>query len=195
MLSKRLILGVLVCIAVGGCSYDAGDLSDAIERRDIERIQRMLSTDPTLAKGGSRESPIHSAIVLGYDEIVKVLVDAGADVNAQFGTERETPLYWASREGRLSTVRLLIENGADVNKVSKGGKTPLHVAALRGDLSLVEFLLQSGADPQAMDSAGKTPDKWAYQESFMSPIGRVEGHSYPEVAELIRSFTREHPKE
>jgi ankyrin repeat protein len=63
--------------------------------------------------------------------VVKLLLEAGADVNAQF-RDYETALYVASLEGHESVVKLLLEAGADVNAQFRDYETALYVASLEG---------------------------------------------------------------
>ena len=63
-------------------------------------------------------------------DIVKLLIDHGADVTAQDETQ-STPLHLASSFGGAETVRLLIENDADIAAQDKHRRTPLHLASSR----------------------------------------------------------------
>ncbi|HEU19202.1 MAG TPA: peptidase C14 [Deltaproteobacteria bacterium] len=70
---------------------------------DIEAVGVMM--------GGNR--PLHLAAREDCVEAVKILLDAGADINAQslYGSA----LAWAARNGNIKTVKYLIERGADVD--------------------------------------------------------------------------------
>ena len=57
-------------------------------------------------------------------EIVKLLCDAGADVNAR-NEEGETALIWAAMGGKIEIVKILIDAGADVNAKDNDGCTAL----------------------------------------------------------------------
>jgi ankyrin repeat protein len=59
------------------------------------------------------ETALHLAAGEGHLEIVKLLLEHGADVNAK--TAYETALHLAAGEGHLEIVKLLLEHGADVN--------------------------------------------------------------------------------
>ena len=91
------------------------------------RVRSMLNRHPVLAKtaDGRGDYPIHHASRNGDTEIVRLLIDHDADVNAT--NERgHTVLYCAGGHGHLETVRLLLENNANPNvKFTKDGKTLL----------------------------------------------------------------------
>ncbi|KAF5340833.1 hypothetical protein D9758_017068 [Tetrapyrgos nigripes] len=92
--------------------------------------------------------PLHDAAENGYFHIVKVLVENGADVNAE-GGKLGFPLQAAAFGGHLDVVKYLVEKGADVN--AKGGKLgfPLQAAARWGHLDVVKYLVEKGADVNA----------------------------------------------
>jgi ankyrin repeat protein len=66
-------------------------------------------------------------------DIVKLLIDKGADVNARRADDRETALMWAAQIADLDLVRLLLKNGADVHAKDCHGKTALRRLVEDGD--------------------------------------------------------------
>ena len=96
-------------------------------------------------------------------ETAKLLVDAGADVNAanRYGV---TPLSLACTNGNEAMVDLLLEAGADPNTTLRGDETALMTAARTGRLGPVKALLSRGADVNARERRGQTALMWAAAE-------------------------------
>jgi ankyrin repeat protein len=99
--------------------------------------------------GGAR-SPLMWAAYRGHTAILELLVDAGANVNAEGNLG--TPLSQAAWANRTEAARWLLDHGANANQVSHmDGYTPLHWAASSEgrDDALVKLLLKHGGDPNA----------------------------------------------
>jgi len=115
--------------------------------------------------GDDGVTPLNSAAWYGDLEMVQVLLDYKADVNAR-SDYSWTALHEAS-EGcdfapsnipRFPDVaRLLLEHGADLNVLDSYSLTPLHVAARNGRVGVVRVLLEHGAGAGLEDKSGKTP--------------------------------------
>ena len=76
----------------------------------------------------------------GNLEIVKVLIQSGADIHAQ----DDKALSLSSLSGHLEIVKYLIENGADIHR-----SAALFMSSIRGHLEVVKYLIQNGADIHA----------------------------------------------
>jgi hypothetical protein len=88
------------------------------------------------------------ASLRGHYETVRILLENGANVNAQ-GGEYGNALHVASRGGHLEVIEILLERGADIN--SQGGTygNALQAASKGGHLEVVEMLLERGANINA----------------------------------------------
>lgn len=92
----------------------------------------------------------------GYDEIVRILLDAGVDPNGAI-PEVGPPLYFALMGGNASLVKLLLDKGANADIRAKTGETPLLVAAAMGQDAIVRLLIPQVTEVDASDSKGNTP--------------------------------------
>lgn len=90
-----------------------------------------------------------------YLQVMKVLIEAGADVNAQ-AWGGSTALMWSAEGGNADMARLLIEGDADVHVKDNGGHTALLLAARNGHVDVVRLLIGEGADIHARNRGGNT---------------------------------------
>lgn len=88
---------------------------------------------------------------------MRLLLNAGAAPNVQYGHDKLTPLHLAAEDGDADCVQLLIEKGANVELRNHKNQTALHLAALAQSPETLELLLTKGADPNAADIDGRTP--------------------------------------
>ncbi len=131
----------------------------------IELVRAHIARDPLAVhqRGWIGDTPLHWPAHNGYLEIVRLLLDSGADPNAEESNWiGGTPLHWAS-ERNPAIIRLLVAYGADPNaRVTRPGSdhlgaTPLIWCAKQQDdcAEAAVALLECGADPQIEDAAGK----------------------------------------
>ena len=88
--------------------------------------------------------PLHSAVAGNWLELPKLLIQAGAPVNAQ-QSEGFTPLHSAAQNGNLEIITCLFEAGADVNARESEGRTPLYYTEKEGYPEAEVYLKKMGA--------------------------------------------------
>jgi ankyrin repeat protein len=119
----------------------------ACRRNDSEALEKLLQQprDPNAENEGGF-TPLHHAAEWGHVELVRLLVDARADIEYKRSTA-ETPLHLAAQEGQLDVVRLLVDLGANLEETTNEcGSTALHLAAEEGHLDVARFLVEVGAN-------------------------------------------------
>ena len=132
----------------------------------IEIVRKHIERDPLSVhqRGWIGDSPLHWPSHNNYTEIVSLLLDAGADIEAdEINCYGGKPLHWAS-EHAPAAVRLLLERGAAVNSRNLKadsefyGMTPLIMNATQKNdcAEVTELLINAGADIAAVDAKGKT---------------------------------------
>lgn len=102
------------------------------------------------------ETPLHTAVTTGNPEMVKLLVELGANVNCTNEFMR-TPMHYAAAGGHLDVVKILHAAGANLQAVDFRGSTPLHDAAAARHRKVYIHLLELDASDTTRDNAGKSP--------------------------------------
>ncbi len=129
--------------------------------------------------------------VCGHYDCLRLLVEAGADVNRASDHNGETALHGAAGGIDARSVRLLLQHGANPNaRTIPGmktfrlwrdarvrGETPLHRAAAWGSSEVIQLLLDAGADPTIRDANKDTPLSWA--SWYLRDKSIIDQLSYP----------------
>lgn len=103
---------------------------------------------------------LHWASINNRTEIVKLLLEKSAKVDAIGGDLNATPLQWAVRQGHLATVVLLMNAGADPQIKDAEGCSALHLAAQFGHTAVVAYLIARNVNADTFDSGGMTALMW-----------------------------------
>lgn len=113
--------------------------------------------------------------VCGNFECMRLMAEAGANVNRASEHNGETALHGVAGSCDAGVVRVLLDHGANPNARTKAGmktyglwrdarvrgETPLHRAAAWGSPEVIQLLLDAGADPTIRDANKDTPLSWA----------------------------------
>lgn len=150
---------------VNNGGWNADSPLEQATRENQQGMVALLLTAHANPDGDGRGQPLWIASYRGYDDIVRQLLQAGADPNLQ------DCLDMAVRHSSSdNTTRLLLEGGADVKRVDGLGMTPLHSGALYGRTERVRLLLEYGADKKSKDNSGKTPESYALEEDYQAVL-------------------------
>eukprot|EP01124_Arcella_intermedia_P021051 TRINITY_DN2878_c0_g1_i2.p1 TRINITY_DN2878_c0_g1~~TRINITY_DN2878_c0_g1_i2.p1 ORF type:complete len:866 (-),score=256.85 TRINITY_DN2878_c0_g1_i2:93-2690(-) len=115
------------------------------------------------AVNDDRATPLHILCADNDLELLKVLVEAGANVNLADG-DGVTPLLLLAQVGDVTTVEYLIRAGAEVNKSDFLGNIPLHVTASLGNVNITALLLKYNADVERLDEDGRNALHYAAEK-------------------------------
>ncbi|XP_061520991.1 histone-lysine N-methyltransferase EHMT2 [Phycodurus eques] len=148
-------------------------LYPAAKQGEVQRVLLMLmeGIDPTYQPDSqNRRSALHAAAQRGLLEVCYILLQAGAQIDAQ-DKDLRTPLLEAIVNNHTQVARYLIQNGACVYNVEEDGYTGLHHAAKQGNLEIVNILLETGqVDVNSQDNGGWTPIIWAAEHKHVEVI-------------------------
>lgn len=134
------------------------ELLKALANDDVDELATLLEAgaDPN-AQSSPGRPVLYLATVRGNAEAAKLLIDHGADVQAE--TVDGAILVKAAVEGQREIVEMLLDDGADVNATGRNWTpedTALLAAANHGHQDIAELLVERGADVNYLDSHGGT---------------------------------------
>jgi len=134
-------------------------------------------------KNKEGNTALNEAANKGHLEVVKFLLDNGADVDLRNATGK-TPLHRAVASSKLAIVRILLESCANKDAQDMFGYTPLHYGAFHGAVECVKLLVENKADLTLKERTGKLPQDIAqakrhyglvdyFREKTLSPVSSL----------------------
>ena len=157
-------------------------LHDASADGELAEVKRLLEEDPLRVheKCDMGRTPLHYAATEGQLEAARLLLRAGADIDAEDNWNK-TPLFLAVCEEPLvidhtPMVTFLIQMGANANYADHAGDTPLHMACAFGDPGSDFALLQSGAKANVQNNRGNTPLHDSVISRDVKPVRMLLAH-------------------
>lgn len=155
--------GLVGCAPASGtaapdASKDAtDDLWAAIAAEDADAAIRAIEDGANLEdRGGENDAtPLIQVTKQNQPLLARVLIDAGADVNAKDSMQDSAFLY-AGAEGLDEILTLTIEAGADVTSTNRYGGTALIPASEHGHVSTVKMLIAAGVPVDHVNKLGWT---------------------------------------
>lgn len=154
-------------------------LSIAIENNDKAKVKKLLSHQLFSSRrkynisienvGRLKVTPLMHAVQKGNMGIVKLLIEEGADINAQIDSG-PTPLILAAQMGKTDIAKYLIEKGAMLGLSDKQEKNAIMWAAQSNQAEMVKALMEKGANPLNPDMEGMTPLKYAVRNKASDSV-------------------------
>ena len=144
------------------------ELIGAIENDDVEKAKSLLKPSLFGQRVNVNElaymgrTVLRTAAERGNVEMIRLLIAAGADVNAR-GSDYRTALFVAIRNGHSEIVRSLLDAGA-------ASEAPLALAAEYGQDKAVKLILERGCDVNQRNSRGETALMFALKRGDRQPI-------------------------
>ncbi|XP_005805321.1 protein phosphatase 1 regulatory inhibitor subunit 16B isoform X2 [Xiphophorus maculatus] len=125
-------------------------LLEASARNDPDEVRYLLrnNVSPDLCNEDGLTA-LHQCCIDNYEEMVKLLLDRGANVNAQ-DNELWTPLHAAATCGHAGLVKILIAHGADLLAVNSDGNMPYDLCEDDPTLDIIETAMANRGITQEM---------------------------------------------
>ncbi len=148
------------------------NLLEAAADGDPGEVGRHLAREADLAATDDEgNTALHLAVAAGHAEAARLLIEAGADIDARNGLQA-TPLHLAAANGDMELLAMLRAQGADQavlraeHALDTRGNTALHRAAGDGHAEAVRLLVESGVAIDPVNRDGETPLLAAFWHAF-----------------------------
>ncbi len=131
-------------------------LLHAAQVGNVSKAQELLEYGADIeTQDDHKYTPLLLASENGRSEIVKLLIDAGANKEAQMPANyrsnhsKYSSLHFAAKNGHTHTAQILIKAGVNIETQASKDYRALHLACQNGHTEIVELLLNEGADQEA----------------------------------------------
>ena len=165
----------------GSCVLCETPLAIAEGGRHLDAANILLQETacPASRTSSNVNEMIHLAVVQGFTDVAKSLLECGAKADAVEYNSGKTVLHVAAESDRLDMVKLLIAYNANINAIiPTTQETPLHLAASHGYSQIVKYLVD-GRDPsmrerELYDSIVRQPYYQSWTEDLLTSEGTKE---------------------
>jgi ankyrin repeat protein len=134
----------------GGYNVDLGKVDSSFNKlhkaallNDEEKVKKQIKNFDVNSRDSSDRTALHLATVNGNLKIIRTLIEAGANVNAQ-DADGKTPIVKAIECNHEELVQFFLFAGADTGLADyENGNTPLHWALSSGSVKAAQYLLRN----------------------------------------------------
>lgn len=134
-----------------------------------------------------------AAVLSQSNEVVSLLLDAGADPNSTDDSEeRWSALMWAAHTGFVDAVQTIVAHGTQMEQRDTNGMTALFLSVWNGDPTMVGVLLDAGADPDTCDRWDRPIDRMTHRPdvtALLNTARAVRAHR------VLTDAAAEHPND
>ena len=89
---------------------------------------------------------LYAAAFGGHSEVVKILIQNGADKDGQRNVAKFSPIHCAAQNGHANVVKLLLEANASIDLLDRRGRSPMTIAKQNGHTKVVKLIRKRMAD-------------------------------------------------
>ncbi len=187
-------------IALTAADQPINALTQAIRQGDTKTVKGMLASNPSLVRGEKqRLPPLFEAILIDSPEMVRIFIDAGADIHTAYridGRKIHSPLSYSISHNRRNSLFLLLDSGADIDRLTCDEEArcgnALSIAATTGDASLVREMIVRRKLPEHVVNLQPMYPQYASVLSIIGKRARILPPlhiaalmGFPDVAETL----------
>ncbi|KAH7283637.1 hypothetical protein KP509_34G017400 [Ceratopteris richardii] len=173
------------------CRLDVrGELQTAIVEGDLQHVRLLLEFRPQLINENlsrNMESPLHHAASSGQTDVLLLLLEKGAFVDA-LNHQKQTPLILACRNGRIACIERLVEWNANILIFDAShGRTCLHYAAKSGHLNCLQKVLLAAQSPTVAETWGYRQFINVRDDSGVTPLHLAARSGHSSIVHMLLS--------
>lgn len=148
-------------------------IHQAIFEGNIHKVQSILNEDNIEATTSSGLTALHMAIKKRDLLLVKLLINADADVDAQ-DNKGFSVLYYAVMQNQLKIAKLLLDNEADPNLTNTIGNAPIHNIAYNNRFEMLELFMNYTTDFNLKNAYGMLPHQFAQKKGNSAMVTELK---------------------
>lgn len=159
---------ILICLTFGLLFADRWDAY--LFSNDYTTVRQGIKLGGDLNARWRGMTPLYNACRSGWGDIVELMINRGADVDAK--SYGETPLLKVAgrKVNDVALAKILLANGADVNVQDTQGNTPLYHAIMNKNGKMIKLLLDNGADMYIRNKRGDSPARFVLSKKSMPSV-------------------------
>ena len=146
---------------------------------EVKILLKHATKEDVEERNGFGWSPLYYASSRNHPNIIKLLIDAGADVNGTMEHNGDTPVIVASENDSAEALEYLIKQGADITKTNDHGDTAIFCASrynTKDTVAIVKMLHENGCDINQCNNDGWNPVMWASKHGNYKILGYLLQH-------------------
>jgi uncharacterized protein len=151
-------------------------LMKAVKNNDVALVKELIKQDVNVNElDANQDAPLIMAAYKGYTDIVKLLLEAGADVAVVDPGMKATALHAAAYAGNAEAAKLLLEYKIDMDKQGPyNGYTALHDAVWQNNVDTAKILIEAGANLHIKSNTGETALDLAKSRNYEKIVALIE---------------------
>jgi hypothetical protein len=160
-MKKNVLHFLLVLTTTFALAQDKQDVFEIARKGTVTELGALLKVNPKEVNAVNADgySPLILACYRSNNEVAKMLIDNGADINYQSGLG--TPLMSCAVKGNNEIAKILIERKANIDAKDANGITAILYATMFKNHELATLLVKANANLDAKDNRGNTPLDYA----------------------------------
>lgn len=154
------------------------DIGRAVATGKVAEVESLVEAGADINGANTTgQTPLHLAVANGNAEMVRVLLEDGAELDLPDASEQCSALHVAAQNGDVDIVKLLVRYGADLEACTRRQQTPLHLAALHGHPGVVAQLLRYHVRLDSQDADGMTAQQLAVKNGHHNVVELITDYA------------------